>query len=343
MPSTELLEVNDQRQAIAKMMDLAHQSLLKTEDQITVDLMRVYQQHVDSLINDLMVMNAEYMTGGEPDFTKWRQMELDTRSAKLIADRMGILEDEATKQLMDGLTDFYKTAYDYTSWGIDQATPPDVAINYNIPSDAFIRSYVSSPWEGEQFSDAKWRIDTKMANRIQEGLTDAIARGDSVRTFAKSIRELTGVPTGEKLVTRPRASAQLYRATMIARTEMIRVARLAQKQTFDDNRDLIEDEVWTAVSASGRTCEHCQDRDGMTRTQIVNGEASDDLEVDPPAHPNCRCFYRPKLKSWKDLLGKYGEGMEDLEHIDEYEMKVKNPQGGGLQKVAVQSFEEWNA
>lgn len=273
----------NQLDQLNRLMTDTHNALLKTEDANTVSLLRTYQTHLSALIQDLTSLNSQIE---KPSIGQWRKLGLDQASERLIAQRLSTLHDVAVAQMSKDLVGMFQYTYDRTSYVIDQTTPPNVDINYQLPTAVFIQEYMDKPWKGEKFSDRIWSINTNMARQLQSILTSGMQSGDSTQTMAKAMRSYTGVPDGTKLITRPRASAQLYRATLIARTEMIRASRLAQKKVFSDNSDLMTGEVWTMAPGGIRVCDDCLERNGKTRDWIENN-ADDDLDTDPPGHPMC--------------------------------------------------------
>lgn len=82
----------------------------------------------------------------------------------------------------------------------------------------------------------------------------------------------------------------LYRGQLIARTEMYRSYREANRAVFHENADVIDKWVWCAHPGS-RTCAACLAMDG------------EEFPTDEPmgSHPNCRCTCVPKTKTWAEL------------------------------------------
>lgn len=92
---------------------------------------------------------------------------------------------------------------------------------------------------------------------------------------------------------------QLGRAATIARTEMYRSYREANRRVYAQNADVVDKWIWNA-HIGDRTCAACY---------AMHGE---EFPVTEPmgGHPNCRCTQIPKTKSWADLGL---EGMEEHE------------------------------
>lgn len=329
----------DQTALVDKLMDQAHRALLAAENEKIGGLYQLYAKGINNLIDDLTRINAKFLDQEEPTFSDWKRLQLDQVSFRTIEQRMGLLKQSVIDQFNTDITQFYMDGYNRTAYMLDQATPSNVDIGYQAPPDVFISDYLNTPWKGARFSERLGVITDLMSRDIQGQLVMSMISGDSVSKMASRIRDFVGVPDDENLVTRPRASAQLYRATMIARTEMIRAARLAQQKIFDENDDIMDGKYWTTKPGFFKVCDECQDRDGLTPDEI--DELDDDLEDDPPGHPNCRCFWAPKMKSWLSLLGPdLSKGMKD-ELPDPYSMMEPN-EFGNLVSVKPQSYESWS-
>lgn len=301
---------------VSKLMDEAHRALLASEDDKAGSLYDLYVQSVNNLIEDLKKINAKYYALEEPKFSDWKRLGLDTESFNLINHKMGVfgggLKQASVDKLAKDLTNFWKESYLRTAYALDSAVPPTVDIGFKMPPDVFLYDYLNQPFEGKRFSEELGFISDEMAYHIHGQLVLSMWSGDSVNKMASRIRDWVGIDEDQKLKTRPRASAQLARALNISRTEMGRAGTLAANYLFDQNDDILEDKVWTAKWNGFGVCDQCLDRDGLTPDEI--DDLDDELDPDPPGHPNCRCRWAPKVKSWDELLGKLGKGMRaDIE------------------------------
>lgn len=82
------------------------------------------------------------------------------------------------------------------------------------------------------------------------------------------------------------------RATLIARTESMRVYRETTSQSYMANNDVVGSWFWHA-ELDERTCSACMAMDG---TEHPVGARLD-------GHPGCRCAMIPRTPSWEELLG----------------------------------------
>jgi SPP1 gp7 family putative phage head morphogenesis protein len=82
----------------------------------------------------------------------------------------------------------------------------------------------------------------------------------------------------------------LSRATLIARTEMLRAWRESSRRTYEANQDVVAGWIWHAEHGPN-TCASCLAMDGTIHTV---DERLDD-------HPNGRCAMMPLTRSWNEL------------------------------------------
>lgn len=298
---TLLLEVQTPEELIQKLMDQAHKGLLISENEAVTPIGQMYTSAMRKLIDDLVRVNAVFMSGQQPSYSAWKQLNLDVKSAKVIADNINSFRGQFVEHLSDSLNQMYRDSYNSSIWALDQATPELIDPKYSLPVDNMLTVLFAEDWMGERFSDRIWGITDEWALNIQKRLINAMRTGQSVAGMASDIRDYVGVPDDERLFSRPKASAQLYRATLIARTELIRAARMAQEQVYNDNSDILDgDEMtnkeWSAKPGLFGVCDDCRDKDGHTPKEIL------DMGLDLEEHPNGRCSWIPRLKSWSEML-----------------------------------------
>lgn len=331
---TELLEASNQSDALVRLMDQAHRALLVNENEAIEPIRIEYTRMMRKLIDDLVRVNAVFMSGEQPTYSEWKQLKLDADSAKVIADNINSFRGKMVEQLGDSLNQMYRDSYNSATWAIDQVTPPNIDPNYSLPPNQVLNVIFAEPWAGQRFSDRVWAITDEWALRIQRELINSIQTGASVGEMARSIRGYVGVPADEKLISRPRASAQLYRAQLIARTELIRAARMGQSRVYDNNQDILDgDEMdnkeWSAKPGLFGVCDECRDKDGHTPREIIA------MGYSTEEHPNGRCSWIPKVKSWSELLD------PTIARLNQMPGKIQVPQDA-FKSVDIEPFQEWS-
>ena len=332
----------NQQDAIARLNDQTQKALLMSEDDIAGALFRQYQASLNDIIKDLMWLNQPVLSLEDPSIGAWRSLQLDTASLKMISEKMTGLHKIIADQLLNDLTDFSQEAYSRTAWTLDQTTPPTTDIVFNVPTDDAIKTFLGAPWKGEIFSDRVWAINDTMARNLQQTLVNGIQAGDSTQDIARAMRSNVGIPEDEKLVTRPQASAEVYRAMLIARSETMRLSNAMRNKAWEENKRIMTDLIWSAAPGLMRVCDFCAELDGRTYDDIKENDGEDiaDLLIDGICHPNGRCIYQVVPKPFQELLGENFKGVMD-ESIGEYEMRVPNPSGEGTTAVTVTPYADW--
>jgi SPP1 gp7 family putative phage head morphogenesis protein len=130
-------------------------------------------------------------------------------------------------------------------------------------------------------------LDKTGYEQIGTALADAIRTGMPPRKAAKLIEDAVGSPA---------------RALTIAVTENSRVMNAAAIQRYRDAG--IQQVKWMAVTAiGGAPCEKCAQNIG----QVVElGASFNSGQIQPPAHPHCRCNLLPEIPDYEALLNENG-------------------------------------
>jgi SPP1 gp7 family putative phage head morphogenesis protein len=134
-------------------------------------------------------------------------------------------------------------------------------------------------------------------------------------TLADAIR--TGTPPGKAAKLIENAVGSPARALTIAVTENSRVMNAAAIQRYKDAG--IQQVKWMAVTAvGGAPCDKCASNIG----QVVEiGASFNSGQMQPPAHPHCRCNLLPEIPDYESYLNSLG-----------YEV---NPTGGSITTPSV--------
>jgi SPP1 gp7 family putative phage head morphogenesis protein len=130
-------------------------------------------------------------------------------------------------------------------------------------------------------------LDKTGYDQIGTALADAIRSGMPPGKAAKLIEDAVGSPA---------------RALTIAVTENSRVMNAAAMQRYRDAG--IQQVKWMAVTAvGGAPCEKCAQNIG----QVVElGASFNSGQMQPPAHPHCRCNLLPEIPDYEGYLNSLG-------------------------------------
>lgn len=156
--------------------------------------------------------------------------------------------------------------------------PKGVSFEWNRVPVETINALIGFASDGSPLADLFNAIGPDMARHATQVLVNALVTGVSPRAAGLSIDTVLNVGAA--------------RAETIARTEMLRAAREASRQTYIANTGSLEGWIWYSARNNG-TCASCW---AMHGTMHDVSETLDD-------HPNGCCVMVPRTKSWGDLLG----------------------------------------
>ena len=286
----------DQRSQIQLMTEEADRMLRAQQEAYVAALQMRYQEFAERVVNDAKALRSDIMdTYGlsEPNISEYKRFAGDYKIAKAIQDEIRRLNGYVDTDFLNQMRSVYQDSYNANAWVLDESTPENLDINYKLPPEFEMRQFVSQPWSGAMFSQRIGVINDAMARDIQSEVAQSMLSGDSARDLAKRIERVIG--DGE--------SDYSYRAKMISRTELLRASNLGRSAIWDENEDIIDDWIWvTRAMMSGRLCDECAERSGKGYDEVQELAIEQEMDGEPPAHPNCACGWMPKVKEWKDLL-----------------------------------------
>ena len=327
----------DQATQIKAMQDASNDMLQASQDEYLGALQSKYDLFLKRVTADAKALRADIMekfgqtTVTYADFLRHQaQLQEDLTFAKQLDREVMALNGDVNHDLLDQLESTYRDSFNLNAWTLDETTPPNIDVNYKMPPDLVLRQYAATSWTGDMFSQRIGAVNDMMANDIQIAMTQAMMSGDSAKDLAKRIADKVG----------DGSDAWSYRAGVIARTELLRSANMARQKVFDDNEDVGDDWIWVSRSlASGRLCEECAERRGHTYDEVKDIADEQEMELDPPAHPQCGCTWMPKVKPWWELLPP-GVKAVGPKFTDEYVMAIPDNQGA-VAKVTPMKFADW--
>lgn len=144
-----------------------------------------------------------------------------------------------------------------------------------------VRRMVETPIGGKVWSERLTEAFGQTTRQMKRELATSIALGEGMDGAARRLRGAV-----DKIGVR--------RATMIARTEIQRVANQSAMDLYRRNQQVVKGVSWIGT-LDDRTCFICMDLDGESwRIGQTHPE--------PPAHANCRCYLTPVTRS-NEALG----------------------------------------
>jgi len=143
--------------------------------------------------------------------------------------------------------------------------------------DEQLQAFVGMAGDGSPLGELFATIPQVTTDAMQMALVQGISLGEGPRTVARRVRKAADIGR--------------QRAETIARTEMIRSAREAQRQLYTQN-----------PAVQGYRRQATQDSRVCLACLALSGTLSATDEI-MPSHPNCRCVMVPVTMSWAEITG----------------------------------------
>ncbi len=181
-------------------------------------------------------------------------------------DKMHELWNETMRELVEQEADFIRTTL--------QTLAP-VKIDMVLPSRATLRSLVAKqPFEGKTLRQWANSLRDTDVSRIMDQVKIGMVQGESAADIARRV-------IGTKTLSYTNGVTEMTRrdAASITRTAINHYANQSKKQTFEDNADIVDKELFVAT-LDARTTPVCRSLDGKT---FPVGEGPR-----PPLHFGCR-------------------------------------------------------
>jgi len=143
--------------------------------------------------------------------------------------------------------------------------------------DESLQAFVGFSGDGSPLGELFATIPQVTTDAMQMALVQGISLGEGPRTVARRVRKAADIGRS--------------RAETIARTEMIRSAREAQRQLYTQN-----------PAVQGYRRQATQDSRVCLACLALSGTLHKTDEI-MPSHPNCRCVMVPATMSWAEITG----------------------------------------
>jgi len=249
-------------------------------------MQRAYKAATKASIDELEALEgriAEREANGEPpsETILWmRQRIID--NIEQLGKNLKKFSREGTQITIDGQTEAATLANDATQSLVEAAAgkkPANVSIGSswtNLP-DEQLQAFVGFAGDGSPLAELFNKIPQVTTDAMQMALVQGISLGEGPRTVARRVRKAADIGR--------------QRAETIARTEMIRASREAQRQLYTENPSVTG--YRRQATQDARVCLACLALSGTL-------QATDTIM---PSHPNCRCVMIPETLSWAEITG----------------------------------------
>jgi SPP1 gp7 family putative phage head morphogenesis protein len=213
-----------------------------------------------------------------------------------MAKDMGNVE---INQVMDILKKNYSNVYYKNAFVLDSGL--NIRLKFGLLKKEYIDAAVNNPVDGELFSNRIWSNKAAVADKVKQGIVDAMNGNVTIDKLGSNIQSTFNVGA--------------YESQRLLRTENARV----QAQAIDDigeNAGCTQQMYCATLEAN--TCSECAELDGKYY------DIDDDSKPDIPLHPNCRCLYiNVPFINWAPTKRKDGENKDIIDYED-YNNWLKN-------------------
>lgn len=157
--------------------------------------------------------------------------------------------------------------------------PANVSLgsSWTMLPDEQLQTFVGFSGDGSPLGELFATIPQVTTDAMTMAMVQGISLGEGPRTVARRVRKVADIGR--------------QRAETIARTEMIRSAREAQRQLYTQN-----------MAVQGYRRQATQDSRVCLACLALSGTLHKTDEI-MPSHPNCRCVMIPETLSWAEITG----------------------------------------
>lgn len=252
--------------------------LLQAENSVVRDFVEAIREARDNVTGELAKMAAR--EGAESDLSELRRSRLEQLQRQFEA-ILSSAETDSLRTFQRRLEQLGAREQEIQANLLRRAIPDGIHLDLVGPDIDRVRAIVEQPLGGVRFAERFRRNFGEMVPRMKRSLTTSMALGEGIGPAQRRLRSVVD-------------GLGINRATLIARSEVQRVANQTAEDLYKRNQDVLKGEMWVATLDS-RTCVICGSRDGET-WPIGEGPT-------PPndSHAACRCFKSPVTRSWEEL------------------------------------------
>jgi len=249
-------------------------------------MQRAYKAATKASIDELEALEgriAEREANGEPpsETILWMRQRI-IENIEQLGKNLKKFSIEGAQITADGQLESAILANEATQRLVETAAgkkPANVSLGMgwtNLPDEA-LTAFVGMAGDGSPLAVLFDTIPQVTTDAMQMALVQGISLGEGPRTVARRVRKAADIGR--------------QRAETIARTEMIRASREAQRQLYTENPSVTG--YRRQATQDSRVCLACLALSGTL-------QATDTIM---PSHPNCRCVMIPETLSWAEITG----------------------------------------
>lgn len=274
------------------------------------------KDHLDETHKYLGLLYITYAVGGLLKVTPYQKSNILSDLNSKLKDMTKDMGDTEVNQVTDILKKNYTDTYYKNAYVIDSGI--NVNLKFNMLKKEHVDAAVNNPIEGEIFSSRIWQNKVAVADKVKQGIVDAMNGDTTIDKLGKNIRTTFNIGA--------------YESQRLVRTENARV----QSAAIDDiGKSSGCNKQMYCATLEGNTCAECAEYDGKYY------DIDDDSKPDIPLHPNCRCLYInvPPI-GWEPSVRKDNESKDiiDYENYNRwYDNNVKNDPEALVKEISIKN------
>lgn len=233
----------------------------KDSDNLEKRMSKEFLKACKELEKELYTFVGKCGQDGVLKYSNARIIALMKQIKPYIDDIYAMQQMSITELLMDQYKNNYLESLYVVSKGL-KITSAFVGIN-----EIAIKTAISYPWSGENFSDAIYKNKNKMLATLKQELTQGMITGASIQKMSANVKNRLDIGTKE--------------AQRLIRTESTAVLVDSSNKAY---KDFGLEKYEYIASLDEKTCDKCAPLDGKVflLDEMVKGVNA------PPIHPNCR-------------------------------------------------------
>lgn len=209
-------------------------------DNLEKRMNKEFQKAYKELEKEMYTFVGKFGTDNKLTYSQNRIIQLMKEIKPHIDDLYDLHQETLTKLLLDTYKDNYYKGLYMLSEG-SKIYSSFVGLN-----ETAIRTAISFPWSGENFSDRIYNNKTKVIQTLRSEITSSIIRGDSATTTIKAVQN--------------RLDISRVNAGRLIQTETAAVISASDKKVYDDWG---VDEFQFVATLDDRTSPICRELDGQ--------------------------------------------------------------------------------
>lgn len=285
---------------------MIEQIKIDADDYADEQMQTVYKNqkdNLDEIHKYLGLLFITYAADGLLKVTPYQKNNILSDLNSKLTDMAKDMGNTEINQVTDILKKNYSDTYYKNAYVMDRGL--NIDLKFNMLNKKHIDIAVNNPVDGELFSNRIWSNKTDVADKVKQGIVNAMNGNTTIDKLGKDIQRTFNVGA--------------YESYRLVNTENARV----QSQAIDDiGRNAGCTKQMYCATLEANTCSECSELDGRYY------DIDDNSKPDIPQHPNCRCLYiNVPFDDWKPTVRKDNENKDIIDYED-YNKWLKDKYNG---------------